>query len=277
MHGVAFSLGPLSVHWYGIFAALGFLSAVLALQLNRKKAGLTQDDVFNFAFIAIGCGILGARLFYVIQFWPQFAGKPLDIIRIDKGGLVFYGGFIFALICVMLYCFIKKINVFRLLDIFAPAIAIAHAFGRIGCYLQGCCFGKPGSFLFSVTYPYGTPGAQKFPLVKPDPYAEQAIHSASCPLYPVQLYECGLNLLLFVFLLWLLKKLKRPGGVASAYLAGYALMRFSMEFLRGDHAVKDYLFGIFTPSQSIALFLMLPFAMVMFLYSQMRQERNLHE
>ena len=96
MHPIAFTLGPLTVRWYGVMAAVGFLMAVMFIQFNRKEAKLTSDQASNMIFIAMVSGVLGSRIFYVIQFWEQFRDNWVDIIRIDKGGLVFYGGFILA-------------------------------------------------------------------------------------------------------------------------------------------------------------------------------------
>lgn len=273
MHEIAFSIGKLSIHWYGVFVALAFVVAMCTLLIERKRAGLTPDNVFDLALIAIFGGVLGARLFYVIQFFHQFRDNPIDMIRIDKGGLVFYGGFIIALITVMLYCKWKKLRMLSVLDIYAPAVAFGHVFGRIGCFLQGCCFGKPvaeGAFCPSVVFPAGSAPAERYPANPADLYSAAKTVSGSMPLIPVQLYESFCNLLIAILLIWLLRKVKRPGGVAAIYLAAYAVMRFLMELMRGDHT--DHI-GIFTPSQAVALFLMLPAAAILFWYTG-RRYRN---
>lgn len=264
MHEIAFSLGALKIHWYGIFVAIGFVLALLVLLFERKRAGITADNVYDLALIAIFGGVLGARLFYVVQFYHQFAGHPIDIIRIDKGGLVFYGGFIVAFATVWIYCRIKKLSLLRVMDIYAPAVALGHAAGRIGCFMQGCCYGKPNHSSWpSVVFPAGSEPARRYPANPADLYAAVQKASDSMPLIPVQIYESICNLLIAVFLLWMLRHVKRPGGITALYLAMYALMRFGMEFMRGDHT--DHI-GMFTPSQFMALFLMLPLAAFMFFY-----------
>ena len=207
----------------------------------------------------------------MVQFHRQFQGHWIDVIRIDKGGLVFYGGFIIALIVVILYCRWKKLQMLKVLDIYAPAVAFGHVFGRIGCFLQGCCFGRPvepGSIWPSVVFPAGSAPAAFYPANPADIYsAGTKCVSESMPLVPVQLYESLCNLVIGILLIWLLRKLKCPGRVGVVYLVAYAVMRFSLEFLRGDHT--DHI-GIFTPSQAVALFLMLPAAALLYWYTGWR-------
>jgi len=275
MHEIAFSLGALKIHWYGIFVALGFVLAMLVLLKERKRAGITADNVFDLALIAIFGGVLGARLFYVVQFHSQFVNHPLDIIRIDKGGLVFYGGFIVAFATVWIYCRLKKLSLLRVMDIYAPAVALGHAAGRIGCFMQGCCYGKPvHSHYPSVVFPAGSEPARRYPANPADLYAQVQKATDSMPLVPVQLYESVCNLGIAIFLLWMLRHVKRPGGVTAIYLASYAIMRFLMELMRGDHT--DHIW-IFTPSQFFALFLMLPLAAFMFFYVGKKAQNEIEQ
>ncbi len=264
MHEIALTIGSLKIHWYGIMVALGFVLAILVLLKERTRAGITADNVFDLGLIAVFGGVFGARLFYVIQFHHQFAGKPLEVFRIDKGGLVFYGGFLLAFLVVWGYCRWKKISFLRVMDIFAPAVAMGHASGRIGCFLQGCCFGRPTSSWPSAVFPAGSAPALRYPAEPADLYAGVRTACDSLPLIPVQLYEAACNFLIALLLIWLLKKIRRPGGVAAIYLAAYAVMRFCMELMRGDHT--DHI-GMFTPSQAIALFVMLPVAAVVFYFA----------
>ncbi len=256
MHEIAFSIGKLEIHWYGIFAACGFLSAMLALTWKRHIAGVSKDNIMDIGMIAMFAGILGARLFYVIQFHEQFSGQWLKVIRIDQGGLVFYGGFILSCIILILYCKIKKINLARLLDVFAPAVALGHAFGRLGCFMQGCCFGKvAGGSWLGVTYPAGSAPAARYPDI---------LNGCSLPLYPVQLIEAGANFLLFGILFFIAGKFKKPGRVAGIYVICYAVLRFLMEYMRGDHTHS--IAGL-TPSQSVALFVTAPIGLLMILFA----------
>lgn len=258
MYQIAFMIGDKAIHWYGVCIAAGFLAATGLMLLMRRFARLSKDQVFDIAMISIVAGILGARLFYVIQFWDEsFAGRPLlEVFRIDKGGLVFYGGFICAFAALCIYAARKKLSIRLILDLAAPAIAVAHAFGRIGCFLQGCCFGK--------TAPASWPGAVRYPLKSlPGERYPDFIAGTSFPVYPVQLYESVSNFILCGVLLFLLRKNRKPGRIAALYLICYAVMRFTLEFFRGDHT--DFFLGM-TPSQNIALFLMLPLGILVWFF-----------
>jgi phosphatidylglycerol:prolipoprotein diacylglycerol transferase len=252
---VAFSLGPLAVRWYGIMAALGLLAAVFIMNRKRKYAGLSGSEISDLLFFIILSGIGGARFFYVIQFWSEFRERPLEIIRIDHGGLVFYGGFLAAVVVVMIFCRRKKLSVIKVLDTIAPALAAGHALGRIGCFLNGCCYGKPSTLPFAYLYSSGTAPATKYP----------GIH-----IHPVQLYESAGNIIIFVVLFYLLGKMKK-GMVLSLYLIMYGTLRFLDEFLRGDHS--DFLFGVFTPAQIICLFI-IPAGLFLFFYFKKQRDEN---
>lgn len=259
MNQIAFTIGSKPIHWYGVCIAVGFLLATGLMLWKRSYAKMTKDQIFDIAMLAIFTGILGARIFYVVQFWDKnFAGHPfVEVFRIDKGGLVFYGGFICAFTTMCVYAKLKKLSPLRILDLTSPAIALGHAFGRIGCFMQGCCFGKLAAkgFPGSVVYPMGSAPANRYP--------DFLNGMNSLPLYPVQIYECVLNLLLCAGLTWFIGKNNKPGRVASLYITAYAMIRFTLEFFRGDH--RDSFLGM-TPSQNVALFLMLPLGLALFFF-----------
>ncbi len=233
MHSVLFTLGPITVHSYGAMAALGLLAAAWLLNLNRKYANLTSDQASTILFIGLIFGLLGARLFYVVQFFDEFRGQLGRVIRIDQGGLVFYGGFLCAIAAIYIYCRKRKLDIIRVFDIVTPAMAVAHGLGRIGCFLHGCCFGKPTTLPWGVHFPEGTLPAQRYP--------GQALH-------PVQLYEAGEQFLLFGLYFYLVRR--APRGVAmSVYFILYGILRFLNELLRGDHSRTT----IFTSAQFIGL------------------------
>lgn len=256
MHQIAFTLFSHPIHWYGVCIAAGFLLATGLMLRLRRYAGMSRDHVFDIAMLSIFSGIIGARVFFVIQFWDElFAGRPFSaVFRVDKGGIVFYGGFIAAFTVLCIYSFRKKLSIRLILDLAAPAIALGHAFGRLGCFLQGCCFGRcaPADFPGAVRFPAGSMPFHRYP--GPD-----GLHSL--PLYPVQLYEFVLNLLLSALLVFLLRKNRKPGRIAAFYLIAYAVIRFTIEFFRGDHT--DSFLGM-TPSQNIALFVMLPLGILVY-------------
>ena len=282
MYPIAFNIGSFAVHWYGIFIGIGFLVSFGLLMKLKKYASLTTDQVYNISMIALFAGVVGARLFYVIQFWDQFSGRGLlAILNVHEGGLVFYGGFILAFTAECIYAkwpsvrrmlglkekksadgdeggSRKDISLLALLDILGPAMALAHAFGRISCFMQGCCFGKPApnGFPLAVQFPQGSPAAYRYPSL---------LTGGSEPVYPVQLFESAGNLLMCAVLLLLLRKRKYAGTVGGVYLILYGVMRFLIEFMRGDHT--DSILGL-TPSQFIAVALAIPGGVIVYLVAR---------
>jgi len=279
MYPIAFTIGSFAVHWYGVFIGIGFLVSFGLLMKLKKYASLTTDQVYNISMIALFAGVIGARLFYVIQFRDQFSGRGLfAILNVHEGGLVFYGGFILAFTAECIYAKWptvrhilglkekkpagdggdrprRDISLLALLDVLGPAMALAHAFGRISCFMQGCCFGKPApnGFPLAVQFPQGSPAAYRYPSL---------LTGGSEPVYPVQLFESAGNLLMCAILLLLLRKRKYAGTVGGVYLILYGVMRFLIEFMRGDHT--DSILGL-TPSQFIAVALAIPGGVIVYL------------
>ncbi|MBO4631770.1 MAG: prolipoprotein diacylglyceryl transferase [Lentisphaeria bacterium] len=265
MHGIAFQLFGFNIHWYGIMVALGFLASLAVLQYKRNYARMTSDQVIDLSIIVVVCGILGARIAYVIQFFDQFRGDFWKIFRIDQGGLVFYGGFILAALVIFRYVRKHKLCVSRILDICAPAMAIGHAFGRVGCFIQGCCFGIPCKS-FGVVYPPGTAPAARYPDVNSvflNLQTSGKAAASSLPLLPVQLLESAGNLLLGIGLLLLFRRIRKSGTIAAAYFIGYGILRFVLECFRGDHT--DRIIGL-TRAQLVGLFIMIPIGIFCYLY-----------
>jgi phosphatidylglycerol:prolipoprotein diacylglycerol transferase len=236
MHPIALQIGALSIRWYGVMAALGLLAATLILNSNRKYVNMTKEQCSNAIMVALIAGVLGARIFYVVQFFDLYRDNLFEIIRIDRGGLVYYGGFILAVFALFVYSRMAKIDFVRMWDGFTPALAVAHAFGRIGCFLNGCCYGKPTELFIGMAYPAGSDPARRY---------------GEAPLHPVQLYEAGENLLCAVLYFYLVRK--APRGVAvSCYFIIYGVLRFVNEFARGDHKL---IWNLFTPAQLIGIVL----------------------
>lgn len=265
MHGIAFHIFGFPVHWYGIMVAIGFLSSLAALEYKRQYARLTSDQVIDLSIIVVVCGIVGARTAYVIQFFDQFRGNLWKVVRIDQGGLVFYGGFILAALVIFRYVRKHKLCMSRILDICAPAMAIGHGFGRIGCLIQGCCFGVPCKS-FGIVYPPGSAPAAKYPdmgsvFLNIKLYGNAA--ASSLQLLPVQLFEAAGNFLLGITLLFLFRKIRRSGTIAACYFIAYGIMRFILEFFRGDHT--DRIIGL-TRAQLVGLFIMIPAGIFCYLY-----------
>ena len=225
----------MTVTWYGILVATGFLTGYLTACRRAPRAGLTADNISDvFTWIIVG-GILGARVMYVVSYPETFSGGSfLDAFKIWQGGLVFFGGLIGGTGATLLYARIKKIPVFKLGDVLVPSLALGHGFGRIGCLMSGCCFGKPCDLPWSIEFPVGH---------STHPHA----------VHPVQIYESLLNFTLFGLLVWVFHRRRFDGQVLGLYCIGYSIIRFIVEFFRGDYGDEKLVLGIFTQAHWISL------------------------
>jgi phosphatidylglycerol:prolipoprotein diacylglycerol transferase len=231
VHPIAFHIGNVAIHWYGILVAVGFLAGFWTASRRAPLDGLSSESVADIGPWLIVGGLVGARLLYVITYWQEdFSGAPLtDIFKIRQGGLVFYGGFIGAALCGILYVRKNKIPTWKMADALAPSIALGHAFGRLGCLMTGCCYGKACSLPWSITFP-----------------KDHVTHPHR--VHPTQLYESFFNFALFAGLTWLYRKKKFDGQVFALYLMAYAFLRAVNELFRGDYEPSKH-FGILTPGQ----------------------------
>lgn len=239
MNPIFLDFGSYQIHWYGVMAALGFLAANYLVQRNCRYANLTKDQGTTLVFIGVLSGVIGARIFYVLLNFHEYKDNLLSIFAIYKGGLVFYGGFILALLSLLIYCKLKKLSVLAVFDVLAPALALGHAFGRIGCFLNGCCYGKPAPKWLGVIYPQSN-----------NPNSPYCVYGDT-PLHAVQLYECFFNLILCFILYKIVRKGKR-GMAMSTYIFMYGVLRFVDEFSRGDHPARELCMGL-SPAQLIGL------------------------
>lgn len=249
---ILFHIGSFPVRSYGVMAAIGFLLGCWMVNWNRRIAGMTADQASTSLLTAMIAGIVGARLFYVIQFFDQYRDHLWRIVRIDQGGLVFYGGFLCAIGALILFCRRNKLDLVRVFDIYAPGVALAHACGRIGCFLNGCCYGGPTGMPWGVAFPEGSEAALRYP---------------GAALHPVQLYEAGEQLILFGVYCYLVRHTRR-GVTMSCYLIIYGVLRFLNELARGDN---PRIFGLFTPAQLIGLGIV-PVGILLLIYFIMRHE-----
>lgn len=237
MHPIAFHLGPLAVHWYGVMMALAFLAGLWTASRRGLRDGLAPEKVLDLGPWLIIGGILGARTLYVITFWrEQFAGKPIsEIFMVQHGGLVFYGGLIGSSLAYILYARLKKLPLWKGADVLAPSIALGYFFGRIGCLMNGCCYGRPCDLPWAIHFP------------PPNEYYPNGVH-------PTEIYESLLNLGLYAGLAWLYRHKKFDGQVFSTYLVCYALLRSFVEMFRGDYPqYQRYLGGWLTPAHLVSI------------------------
>lgn len=201
-----------SIHTFGILVAIGVLCGAFLIRKNAPFVGISPNVASDLVLITVITGFVGARAFFVFQFWDHFHLYPWEAIRIWEGGIVVYGGVLASLAGFFIYCRLKHLPLVKSLDLFMPAIALAQGFGRIGCFLNGCCYGAPTSLPWGMTFPFVTQ-----------------------PIHPAQLYESIYCFLLGGFLFWLWRKHFKPGMVTLGYFILYPAGRFFVEFLRGDN------------------------------------------
>lgn len=226
MHPVLFHLGSFKLPAYGFMVAIGYSAAILYLLKSRASSAITREAAADLLFCSALAGILGAKAVFAATYWnelgPDLVSKLLYILRSFQYGFVFYGGFAAGAAAFFLYCRRHKLNFLKAADHFAPALALAHGFGRMGCFMAGCCYGRPSAGGFGAAFT--NPGSEI-----PQAYL-------GVPLYPTQLFEAAGNFLIFGGLVLLSRRAgARPeGGVLAAYMLAYSTLRFMVEFLRGD-------------------------------------------
>ena len=221
MHPILFQLGPFTLYTYGAMLVAAFLvstglAARAAQRLPAGRAPITQQQVWDFSSLALFGGIIGGRLFYVLLHWDAFAQAPATVIAIWQGGLVWYGGFLGGVLAGWIYVRAHRLSWLPVLDHMIPFVALGHAIGRVGCFLNGCCYGKPTEAWCAVTFP-----------------------GHSHAVWPTQLFEAGGLVVIFAVLRWARVRpwAARPGRLLGAYLISYAGLRFVIEGFRGDQTV----------------------------------------
>ena len=235
MNQVAFSLGGFAFYWYGVLLASAFIVGLLNATWVGRRTGRTFPLFSDLLFWVVVGGIVGARLAYVGANWGEFSHNMLKILNLRGGGLVFYGGFAGAFLAFLLFIRQYRENFWSLSDIAITSLPLGHAIGRVGCFMQGCCYGTPTTSAFGVLYPSGSPvwHSQVQAGLLPD------TATACLPVHPVQLYESAANLLIWVALIFFYRRPHRDGRVLALYMMLYALTRFSLEFLRGDERLRS--------------------------------------
>jgi len=226
MHPILVHTRWLDIYTYGVLVAVGFLVGIAVAAHRARREGLRPEQISDLGVWLIVSGMLGGKLFHVIFFWNDFvAGWRAEGLRSLREGFVFYGGFICAAIGAVVYLRAKRLPIAKVLDILAPCLALGHAFGRLGCFFYGCCYGKVCAL----------PWAARFP---------QPHTMAGTPVHPTQLYEVIGNIALFFGLSAFAKRKQFDGQVWWLYVLGYGILRFVIEFFRGDYSA--YYLGVFT-------------------------------
>lgn len=237
------------IHSYGVMLALSFfVGTLIAARYAQRKEGIPEDVYISATMITMVGILIGARIFFIIEHWDEYRRNLLEIFAIWKGGLVLYGGLFGGIVTGILISWRRKIPIGGYFDAGAPSIALGLFFTRIGCFLNGCCYGKPTTSPFGVSFPEGSYAYIKHlreGLISP--------HSNfSLPVHPTELYESFGGLILFGIMLLLRRKKKiYSGEYMIIFLILYSLLRLGVEFFRGDH--PSWFLSTFTTPQVISL------------------------
>ncbi|MFC2041978.1 prolipoprotein diacylglyceryl transferase [Chloroflexota bacterium] len=219
---IAFTVGSIVVRWYGIMVALAVLTVLLwTLWQVKRGAKVSYDTVINAALVGVPSGIVGARLLYVLDNWSYYFQHPGEII--GGSGLAIYGAVLGAALGIWVYSRFRKFNYGYFTDMVAPGIILAQAVGRVGCVLNGCCYGIETHLPWAIIYTH------------------QSFNQIIGPVHPTQIYEIIYDLIVFVVLLKLRGRFQPDGSLFLICLSLYSVWRLGIDFIRDG---TDFLFGL---------------------------------
>lgn len=215
MHPILFTIGDFSVHSYGVIMALGIVAGVSYAMYIGKKRGLDPYDMSEVGLWTVIFGLLGARLAYVAQHVDYYLQNPELLLNFRRGGIAIQGALLLGFATTAWTCKRRNINMLNGLDVYISPVLLGMALGRIGCVMQGCCYGSPcsPSLPWAITYP-------------------ESLHIACVPRHPSQIYEALLDIALIVLVNWVYKNAKFYGQTFWTGIAGYGVVRFITEFFR---------------------------------------------
>ena len=252
MYPILFKIGPITIYTYGVTVALGIIAALFCTLRGARRENISSNKIVDLFFWIIMSGFIGARVVYVFTEWDYFSKQPLRIFFANEG-FVFYGGFIAACLVALWYMKRRKLKVWKMADLLAPSIAIAHSIGRLGCFFYGCCYGKPTDSWVGVLFPPESPAGQ-----------------SGISVIPTQIIS-SLALLAIFFILIAVRRYKKFNGqIFWLYVLLYAIIRFIIEFFRGDE--RGYIW-IFSTSQFIGIFMAVIAAVMLFRLKNDAQEK----
>lgn len=248
MQPVFLEIGAFTLHWYGILFAGGFFAAAVHWSLLSRRIGMPPIFGVELCVWVMISAVLGARGAYLIANWSWFIEDPARMLRIDQGGLIFYGGLIGSTIAVVLLARLRRIPVWQMADFTIGAVPLGHAIGRVGCLMNGCCYGAVNQNWWAIP-----------------------LHDAMR--HPVQVVEATFNLVLYIMLFEFARHKHREGRVFAFYLMLYPAGRFALEYLRGDQRMEGLFFNV---SQELSLLMMVMGAVLWFTLPRKRHHNHRH-
>ena len=226
MRPILIQFNEIALPSYGVMLVISFIAAILYVRRAGKRFNISPMIIENLAFYVMVGVIIGGRILYVVFHWSQYENDLLGIIRIWEGGMMFFGGFIGALIAGIIYLRKEKTPVLKVADIIVPAVALGTFFTRIGCFLNGCCFGKPSSLPWAIKFPAHCVAGSS-------PVGQYSLH-------PTQPYASLFGLALFFFLNRKLNKPHKTGVVFALYLIFSGAFRFGVDFIRYYENIANF-------------------------------------
>jgi phosphatidylglycerol:prolipoprotein diacylglycerol transferase len=249
--------------------ALAFLAGMISWIVVGKRDGRDGQFCSDMMFWVMIGGILGGRAAYVLSDLDYYSARPLEALFLWKGGLIYYGGLIGGILAVVAYSRYRKIPALAGLDLAMSSLPLSHALGRIGCFLNGCCFGGMCEAGPAVQFP-----SESHPWwrqVNLGLIGEDASHSL--PVHPVQFYEAGANLLIYALLVVIFLRRRRNGMVVAMYLVAYPICRFLLENLRGTY--REQWFGL--PVAQVISLILVASGVALFLWLRKQPETRTPE
>jgi len=234
MHPILFKLGPITIYTYGFFAFLGVVLGSMVAFQEAKKQSIPKEAFSSIIFWVITAGFLGAKLLYILIEFKSFLKYPLEMIR---SGFVFYGGIVAGIGSLYILARKYSLSFLKLADTIVIGIPLGHAFGRIGCFFYGCCYGKPTDSFLGIIFPLSSPAG-----------------ALGVKVIPTQIISAFFLFLLFLLILLIKKRKKFQGQLLIFYIVAYGIFRFIIEFFRGDP--RGQLFMLST-SQGMSIFFIL--------------------
>lgn len=228
------TIGPFTIYGYGVMIALGILAAYGTAEYRARKLKMEYDHVFYLVIWCVIGGFACSKLLFWITEWKSIVREPGFLLQTMGDGFVVYGGIIGGILSGYWYCRFKRLNFFKFFDLVMPSVALAQGFGRIGCLLAGCCYGRETEGALSITFQNSSFAPNHVALI------------------PTQIYSSLLNFLHFGILVLIARHKKADGQVAACYLIFYSIGRFILEFFRGD--LERGSVGVLSTSQFIGIF-----------------------
>lgn len=239
-------IGKFKIYSYGFMLALSFMAGILLAAYRARKKGMNPNIIYDLSILLIISAIIGSRGLYILTHLDHFNGI-IDIVALWQGGATYYGGLVLAVAVAGIYLKVKKISFLEIADICSPSIGLGVFFTRIGCFLSGCCFGKPTACSAGVIFPEGSPAAYHYPGIS---------------IHPTQLYSSAYGILIFLLLI-IIDRRRNPSGVLFGFLCVfYGIARFVIDFFR--YYEGSAMLGPLTSNQVVSVFFVLGGAALIF-------------